>query len=64
MAVDPRRDRATAGHWVRHNTPAGIGMRSIRAKLLIDIALVLIALGALVGYAISLGAGGILAGNG
>lgn len=64
MAIDPRRGRPDGGHWVRHDTPAGTGTRPNRAMLLIDIALFLIAFGALVGFAISLGAWGSLAGDG
>ncbi len=57
MPIDHPRDRASAGHWVRHTTPAGTGLRWSRARRVIDAALVLMTFGALVGSAIALGVG-------
>jgi hypothetical protein len=46
----------TAGHWVRHNTPAGRGSSSRIGRLLIDAVLFLVTFGVLVGYAMTHGA--------
>jgi hypothetical protein len=47
---------AAAGHWVRHNTPAGRGSGSRLAKIVIDAFLFIITFSALVGYAVTHGA--------
>jgi hypothetical protein len=50
-------DHKSAGHWVRHSTPAGRGLRLRAGKRVIDVFLFLITFSALVSYAVAHGAG-------
>lgn len=50
-------DHRSTGHWVRHATPAGRGLRSRAGPRVIDVFLFLITFGALVSYAVAHGAG-------